>query len=131
MSHLLAVGCGGFAGALLRYGATTWILRMPAMQECPIPLPTFLVNLSGCFLIGALKGLTDGLHWFSPTMSLLIFTGVLGSFTTFSSFGFESWTLIENGKFIEVILYVALSVVLGLILVWLGYAGASRLMENP
>jgi CrcB protein len=130
MDKLLAVGCGGFLGALMRYGMTLCVLRISAFQDCPIPLPTLLVNLSGCFLIGFLKSLADGLHWLQPTSTLFVFMGILGSFTTFSTFGFESWRLLENGRILEVFLYAILSVCLGIALVWLGYAAGGRLLPN-
>ena len=131
MDKLLAVGCGGFLGAIMRYGIIVWIPRVPAFQDCPIPIATLAVNLIGCFMIGSLKGLADCLHVFNPSTTLFLFTGLLGSFTTFSTFGFETWRLLDEGKIFEVILYVSLSVFLGILLVWLGYSLCCRVFQNP
>ena len=87
----------------------------------PIPMGVVLVNLLGCLLIGILKGLSDTHDWFSPTATLLVFTGVLGSFTTFSTFGMETIELLQAGQWWGASLYVGISVVLGLLLVWVGY----------
>lgn len=121
MHHLLAVGCGGFIGAVMRYGALTWIPRTPYFPDHHFPLATLLVNLSGCLAIGLLKGAMDSFHWMSGPTSLFIFTGILGSFTTFSTFGFETWELVERGRMGEAFLYVGLSVVAGIALVLVGY----------
>lgn len=131
MDKLLAVGCGGFLGAILRYGMILWVPRVPLFQDCPLPLATLLVNLIGCLIIGFLKGFADCLHVFNPSTNLFLFTGLLGSFTTFSTFGFETWRLLDEGKIFEVLLYVSLSVFLGILLVWLGYSFCCRAFQNP
>ncbi len=131
MDKLLAVGFGGFFGAILRYGYGIWIPRIPFLADCPMPLPTLLANLSGCLLIGLLKGIADCLYLISPSTSLFLFTGVLGAFTTFSTFAFESWTFLEDGKIFELLLYVSLSVFLGIVLVWAGYNLSCRLFQDP
>ena len=87
----------------------------------PIPMGVVLVNLIGCLLIGVLKGLSDSHEVFSPTLALLVFTGLLGSFTTFSTFGLETIELLQAGQWWSAALYVGISVVLGVILVWSGY----------
>lgn len=130
MDKLLAVGFGGFLGAVLRYGMITWIPRVPWFQDCPIPLPTLLVNLAGCLVIGILRGVADSLQVFSPATSLFLFTGILGSFTTFSTFGLETWRLLDEGKLFETLIYVGLSVILGVLLVWIGYSLCCRALQN-
>ena len=131
MDKVLAVGCGGFIGAALRYGMITWIPRFTVFQEHPLPISTLLVNLLGCFMIGLLRGMADCLHIFNPATSLFLFTGILGSFTTFSTLGHESWQLLESGKIFELILYVSLSVFFGILLVWFGYSLSCRLFQHP
>lgn len=131
MDKLLAVGCGGFLGAIMRYGMIVWVPRVSVFQDCPIPLSTFFVNMIGCLVIGFLKGIADSLHVFNPTTNLFLFTGILGSFTTFSTFGFETWRLLDEGKIVEVLLYVSLSVFLGILLVWLGYSFCCRALQSP
>ncbi len=130
MEKLLAVGFGGFLGALLRYGMVVWMPRVPGVAAVTIPIPTLIVNLSGCLLIGFLHALLDHTQWISPTTGLFLFTGALGSFTTFSTFGFESWVLLEQGKLLALLSYVLLSVVVGILLVWLGHSAGTRLLHH-
>ena len=131
MDKILAVGCGGFLGAIMRYCLDVWIPRFPALQDCPIPVATLFANLAGCFLIGLLKGIADCMHFFNPTTTLFLFTGVLGSFTTFSTFGFQTWRFLDDGKIFELLLYISLSVFLGVFLVWAGYSMCCRTLQNP
>jgi len=131
MDKLLAVGCGGFLGAIMSIGMIVWVPRVSVFQDCPIPLSTLLVNMIGCLIIGFLKGIADSLHVFNPTTNLFLFTGILGSFTTFSTFGFETWRLLDEGKIFQVLLYVSLSVFLGILLVWLGYSFCCRALQSP
>lgn len=131
MEKLIAVGAGGCLGALLRYGMVTWLPRHSAIAEVSLPVPTLAVNLLGCLLIGFFKAMVDHTTWISPNVGLFLFTGALGSFTTFSTFGFESWSLLEQGRIGILLSYVLISVVFGLLLVWLGLAMGTRWLENP
>ena len=105
----------------MRFGMVSWVPKWPWSQTVPIPIGVVVVNLFGCLLIGVLKGWSDAHQVFSPTLTLLVFTGVLGSFTTFSTFGMETIELLQAGQWWSAALYVGISVVLGLILVWAGY----------
>ena len=121
MHPVLAVGLGGFAGAVLRYGAVLTIGRWPWTAALPIPVGVLLVNLLGCLLIGVLKGLADARGMLSPALTLWLFTGVLGSFTTFSTFGLETLELLQARAWAAAALYVGISTVVGIGLVALGY----------
>jgi|MDTC01.3.fsa_nt_gb CrcB protein len=121
MTQVIAVGLGGCVGALLRYGLVGWIPQWPLSQTMPIPIGVLIVNLMGCLLIGVLKGLSDARDFFSPATALLVFTGCLGSFTTFSTFGMETVDMLQAGQWSSAVLYVGISVLVGLILVWVGY----------
>lgn len=84
------------------------------------PIGTFSVNMLGCLLIGFLGELATFAGWFSPELRLLAFVGLLGGFTTFSSFGFETMQLIRNGHYIHAALNMILQTLLGLLFVYVG-----------
>jgi CrcB protein len=115
MSKILLVFLGGGFGAGLRYfvAGSEW-LRM----DNGFPLGTLSVNLIGCFLIGVLWHLALEPNSF---VKPLLIIGLLGGFTTFSSFGLESFQLYEQGKTNIMVLYILLSNIVGLLLVFLGY----------
>jgi CrcB protein len=73
-----------------------------------------VVNVVGCVVAGVLSGLVERYGWFSPNTRLLLFTGILGGFTTFSAFGVETAYLLRRGEVAIVFTYVALSVFCGL-----------------
>ncbi len=119
--NCLAVGAGGFIGAVCRYG----VGLLPLRETTLFPVKTLAVNLLGCFMIGiiatlAMKNLLPSLRW-----GLFLQTGICGGFTTFSTFALETNVLLRNGHAELAVLYVFLSVILGLGLtaaaqVWLG-----------
>lgn len=123
---LLAVGFGGFAGAIFRYLIS--LTTQSGWQMQSLPWGTITANLLGCFLIGLLAGIANIREWVDPVMRLFIFTGFLGSFTTFSTFSSETFLLLEAQQFRLALFNVALQVILGLILVWIGYT-CSRLFS--
>jgi len=85
------------------------------------------VNLSGCLLAGVIFYLTEERFLVNPTLRIVIMIGFLGGFTTFSSYGLQTFSLLRNGEVGLATLNVAASNVLGLILVWAGYAVAKAL----
>jgi len=119
MPGWLWVGIGGFLGSAARYGiAMAW--PAPAGR---FPWATFAVNAAGCLAIGLVAGLwARNPHWHAD-LRLLLATGVLGGFTTFSAFGLEAVTLLRSGNVAIAAAYVAGSVVLGL-----GAAAAGMLL---
>ncbi len=111
------VGAGGFAGALARYGvARAWVAA-----DSTWPLATLTVNLLGCFAIGAAKAMSDR-HGFDPAVTLLVFAGFLGAFTTFSTFSFDALSLARESGFLGAAVYVGVSVLGGLLLTWAGWS---------
>ena len=115
----LAVAAGGAIGSLAR-----WKLGQLALAAAPglrFPSGTLLVNLVGCLAIGALAGLFDRAWGPNDTQRLLLFTGLLGGFTTFSAFGLETIDLLRRGEPVLAGSYVAASVIGGLLAVWLGW----------
>jgi len=118
IKQLLIVALGGAAGSVARYKLGGFALHhTPAWN---FPLSTFCVNLLGCFLIGGLAALVEHHDLFSPSIRLLLFTGLLGGFTTFSAFGYESLFLLRRGLLHVATAYVLLSVVGGLGAVFAG-----------
>ena len=114
--NVLLVGCGGFLGAILRYLIS---LRVSQSLGTGFPWGTFFVNITGCLLIGFLSGLFMA-RSFHPSAGLLMITGILGGYTTFSSFGLETVTLLTTGRPIAAMIYAGASVIAGVFAVWLG-----------
>jgi CrcB protein len=114
---LLIVGAGGFLGAISRYTLSGIVHRwVPGA----FPIGTLCVNLIGCFLIGALMTLVQDRKLFTPEARLLFGVGILGSLTTFSTFGYETVELMRGGESRMAFLSVAANVVLGVAGVILG-----------
>ena len=116
MAQFLWVGVGGFFGAVVRYLVSGWAQRW---MIGPFPLGTLVVNVAGCFALGALMAWLDrGL--LSPAMRQLLAVGFLGALTTFSTFGYETLDLLRGGEFGLALLSVAANLLVGLLAVWLG-----------
>lgn len=117
------VGLGGFVGAVCRYALSGAVHR--GLPETTFPVGTLVVNLLGCLLIGYLAGLADSRQLFAPEFRLFAFIGLLGGFTTFSTFGYETVALARDAGFGQAVVNVGLHVILGLVMVWLAYGMAS------
>ena len=115
----IAVGVGGALGSMARH----WInLEVSRRLERSVPNATFVVNVVGCLLIGALAGrIASGRLHLTPTMRTFVFVGVLGGFTTFSSFGLDTFTLAHGGDHAQAVWNVVGQITLGLGGVWLGF----------
>ncbi len=118
--HAAAVGIGGFLGALARYGLGGLVHRIHGTSG--FPYGTLAVNLLGCLLIGILAGLMEERQMFAPEFRLFALVGILGGFTTFSTFGYETLMLMRDTDYLRVVANVGFHVIGGLLLVWLGYA---------
>jgi fluoride exporter len=122
---VLFVGIGGFLGANARYLSARWI---DAAVGGRFPLATFLINVSGSFLLGLLGGvLASRMVPHSDGLRLALGVGFLGAFTTFSTFEFETHALFEDGIWWTAVANVVLSVVVGLIAVRAGIVLAKSL----
>jgi fluoride exporter len=117
LEKYLLVLAGGGAGALLRYVASVAIMERFGGR---FPLGTLIVNVSGCFLIGFLMPLLTGRLQVSPLWRLLLITGFLGGYTTFSSFEWETLEAARNSGRWLALANVMMSVALGYAAVWLG-----------
>jgi fluoride exporter len=116
MRLLLLVGTGSFIGGICRYLISTIV---QSRSQSGFPYGTLLVNLTGCFVIGLLFGMIEKTP-LSTEWRLFLITGILGGFTTFSAFSGETYHLIKSGYTGMALLYVALSVVVGLLLTFCG-----------
>jgi len=114
------VGLGGFLGASARYYLGGWLNDLSPGSL--FPYETLVINVSGCLGIGLLAGLAELRGLFSPELRLFLMVGILGGFTTFSTFGYETFQLMRDGEVMAASLNVVLQVVLGLAGVWAGYA---------
>jgi CrcB protein len=116
MMPFLYVGVGGFVGAILRYSANLAVAgRMGAF-----PLGTLLVNVIGCFSMGALAAWLEGENDLSDNARLALGVGLIGALTTFSTFGVETMDLMRGGAMKLAFLNVAANLAVGFFAVWLG-----------
>jgi CrcB protein len=125
----LAVMLGGALGTGLRMALSGWLAA-----KCgeTFPIGTLVVNISGCFVIGAFAELTgpDGVFFTSPLARQVVMLGVLGGYTTFSSFGLQTLNLAQDGEWLRAGSNAVLSLVLCLLAVWLGHALAALLNQR-
>lgn len=125
LRSVLLVGAGGFVGSIGRYLVGGWVHR--AVPFAGFPYGTLVVNVLGCLAIGLAGGMAESRQLFGPDLRVFLLIGVLGGFTTFSSFAFESLALARDAELARAFANVAAQVVLGLAAAWLGYAvGAGR-----
>ncbi len=117
MTHLL-VFIGAGLGGLMRFLTSTAVQK--ACNGWVFPLGTFVVNISGCLAIGFLAQLAESKNLLQPEYRAFFLIGILGGYTTFSSFGYETLQLIRSGEFLYATANAVLQVVLGLFFVWLG-----------
>lgn len=109
-------------GSVLRYLVAGWVQE--SSRSVSFPYGTLVVNIAGCLLIGALSYLADARGLLTAEVRLFLFVGVLGGFTTFSTFGLETLNLLRDGELLVAIFNVSANVVLCLAAVWAGRAGA-------
>ncbi|MDR1879471.1 MAG: fluoride efflux transporter CrcB [Tannerellaceae bacterium] len=114
---LILVGLGGGVGSILRYLASTVVTKY---VHTLFPLGTFLVNISGCLLIGLLSAFLTRQPVDGPDLRLLFLTGFCGGYTTFSTFSAENIQLFQSGHAWIAVWYTAASVLAGLLAVWVG-----------
>lgn len=118
MKNALVVGLGGFLGTLARYLTGIVVARF---LEAPVfPYATLAVNVVGCFLIGLVSGISENVWPVSPAMLLFLTVGLLGGFTTYSAFGYQTMSLAHQGRMTFAALNVSAHLVLGIGAVFLG-----------
>jgi CrcB protein len=123
LDRYLAVLAGAGLGGVARYAAGTWIM---ARYGGRFPLGTLVINVTGSFLIGLLMALFAERFQPHPNWRLFLVVGILGGYTTFSSFEYEVFQSVRDGARWMGMLYMTSSVLLGYIGVWLGASLAAR-----
>ncbi|HWQ70147.1 MAG TPA: fluoride efflux transporter CrcB [Patescibacteria group bacterium] len=121
MGKVLLVGIGGFLGSVARYLISGYV--QDRMGEI-FPFGTLAVNVIGCFVIGGLSELAEARAFLSPETRALIVIGVLGGFTTFSTFGNETVNLLRDGEWVFAAMNLLTHAVLAIGAVWVGRATA-------
>lgn len=116
---MLIAGAGGFVGTCGRFLIGKW---SSATWHGAFPMGTFLVNIIGCFIIGLFFGLLEKANVMTTSENVLLITGFCGGFTTFSSFADDIWVLGNKGDWVTFGVYLGLSVIIGIGLVWAGRA---------
>jgi fluoride exporter len=124
MTKWILIAAGGALGSLSRYALQGWMQRV---INTNFPLGTLVVNLIGCALIGFLTATFTGPKLIREDYRIGIIVGILGGFTTFSAFGFETFSLANDRQFAFAALNIILSCGLGLLAVWAGYRAAEFL----
>lgn len=119
IKNIFIIGTGGFIGSVARYFLSGLNLSIDYLS---IPFGTLLVNITGSFIIGFLTGISERSTILTNEWRLFLMVGLCGGFTTFSSFTNENLMLLHNGQFLSILLYTGLSIFLGFIAVFFGYA---------
>jgi CrcB protein len=124
MRTILLVVAGGALGSAARYALAGFVHRFTSPY---FPYGTFAVNITGCLLFGIVAGLSEERFAIGPEARTLLLVGILGGFTTFSTFTFETFELIRGGEVVRAVLNSAGQVLAGLLAIWAGFT-ASRLL---
>jgi CrcB protein len=124
MFKIFVIGAGGALGALARYGLSGWAQRL---APGTFPAGTLAVNLTGCLVIGVLMSLVENAQMFSPNTRLFLMIGFLGSLTTFSTVGYETFQFLRSGEPRLALLNAAANLLLGLLAVAAGWMGGQAL----
>lgn len=116
MRNLIYIFLGGGFGSVVRFIISNYTQKLWNINA--FPMGTFVVNISGCFLIGILSA-----YFLKVDSSLkyLLITGVCGGYTTFSTFSAENFSLWQNSNYYILIIYALLSLIIGLLMVFLGF----------
>ena len=123
----MRVALGGALGSVARFKLGELVLL--SYPSWKFPLGTFIVNLSGCLIIGVLASVSERSGVLSQDARLFLFTGILGGFTTFSAFGLETFGLLRRGEILVALCYAGLSAVVGVLAVYVGFAIAELLAK--
>jgi CrcB protein len=118
VTKILLVLLGGALGTGCRYWLSTFVYSV--IEKPSFPYANFIINVSGSFIIGILAELFDARVLISPTVRAALLTGVLGGYTTFSSFSLETFALLRDGEMWLALVNALGSVLLGLMAVWMG-----------
>ncbi|WP_310557435.1 fluoride efflux transporter CrcB [Flavobacterium sp.] len=117
MKTIIYIAIGGGLGSVLRYVTTIFVTKYASSN---FPYATFLTNVLGCLLIGLFFGYFEKQNTISQDLKFFLITGFCGGYTTFSAFSNENIQLLQTNQFFTAILYITLSVFIGLLATWVG-----------
>lgn len=117
INNIFFVGLGGACGSIARYLTSVVTIKF---YTGVFPLPTFIINILGCLIIGLLIGLSERTLLMNSDLKLLLITGFCGGYTTFSTFSAENLFLYNNGFYITLAFYIFSSIILGILAVYIG-----------
>ena len=124
---ILLIGLGGFLGAIARYGASGLVQKLAGAA---FPLGTLFVNVAGCLAIGACMCMVEERELLTPAARLFFLVGFLGSFTTFSTFGYETLEMLRTGQWLPAAVYAAANLILGIGAVFAGWSACRATFGN-
>lgn len=117
MLKYLLIGTGGFFGSVLRYWTSVNAYKIFGEK---FPYGTFVVNALGCLLIGFIAEISENRFLVSPEIRIFLMIGFLGGYTTFSTFGYETFVLLQDKDYLTAFANIFLSVIVCLASVWIG-----------
>ncbi len=121
MKSIIYVFVGGGLGSVARFLISNFTQKLWNINS--FPFGTFVVNITGCFIIGLLSAYFLKVD---STLKFLLITGFCGGYTTFSTFSVENYSLFQNGHYTMMFLYVILSVLIGVLAVFLGFQALNK-----
>ncbi len=121
MQNVIAVFLGGGIGAVLRYMTGFFAVRFLSVN---LPVATFAVNIVGCFILGLLFAFFIDRPEINTPLKLALTAGFCGGLTTFSTFSLELFEMLKNAQYMQVFVYLILSLIIGLLAVWIGVSCA-------
>jgi fluoride exporter len=116
--QLILIALGGALGSLCRYGLSTTVQRFSSPF---FPYGTFVVNVLGCLVFGILIGAARQRFVLGPSERAFLLIGILGGFTTFSTFTYETFALLQDGEFVRALANAGGQLICGLVALWAGY----------
>ena len=118
LQNMLLIGTGGFLGSVMRYGSNQMIVKL---FDSTHPIGTFFVNIAGSFLIGLILGMFETGAMMSSNWKMFLAIGFCGGFTTFSAFALENLNFLQSQQFMLSLMYIGVSLILGLAAVYFGF----------